>query len=80
MELSTLEAVRTMVFHGLGVSVIPYRTAQYPHTLPVKTLSFSTKAPERILGIIEKEGNSKSHLTQVLLDELSTSGGKPQIL
>jgi len=48
MELNTLEAVKTMVYHGLGVSVIPHRILQYPDALPVKRLSFSTRAPERI--------------------------------
>jgi len=76
MELNTLEAIATMVYHGLGVSVIPHRIIQYPDTLPVKRLSFTKKAPERILGVIEREDNPKKHLTQVLINELAKSGGK----
>jgi len=76
MELNTLEAVRTMVYHGLGVSVIPHRIVQYPDALPVKRLSFTKRAPERILGVIEREDNPKRHLTEVLLNELAKSGDK----
>ena len=79
MELNTLEAIRTMVYHGLGVSVIPHRIIQYPDALPIKRLSFTKKAPERILGVIEREDNPKKHLTEVLLNELTKSGGKPLV-
>lgn len=71
MELNTLEAIGTMVYHGLGVSVVPHRQIQYPGSLPVKRLPFTKKAPERILGIIEREDNPKRHLTDVLVKELT---------
>jgi DNA-binding transcriptional LysR family regulator len=71
MELNTLEAISTMVYHGLGVSVVPQRNIQYPGALPLKRLSFTRKAPHRVLGLIEKESSSKSHLTRELIAELS---------
>lgn len=71
MELNTLEAISTMVYHGLGVSVIPQRNIQYPGALPLKRLSFTRKAPHRVLGLIEKEGSAKSHLTKELITELA---------
>lgn len=71
MELNSLEAIGTMVYHGLGVSVVPHRNIQYPGALPVKRLPFTQKAPERILGIIEREDNPKRHLTDVLVKELA---------
>jgi len=77
MELNSLEAVRTMVYHGLGVSVIPHRVIWYPDVLPVKRLSFTRRAPERVLGVIEREDNPKKHLTEVLLEELANSANKP---
>ena len=79
MELNSLEAVATMVYHGLGVSVVPHRNIQYPGTLPIKRLPFTKKAPHRILGLIEREGSSKSHLTKELIKELSRAMGKNSI-
>ncbi|MFT5720141.1 MAG: DNA-binding transcriptional LysR family regulator [Motiliproteus sp.] len=71
MELNTLEAVATMVYHGLGVSVVPHRKILYQGSLPIKRLSFTQKAPERILGVIEREDNPKKHLIDELINELA---------
>lgn len=78
MELNTLEAISAMVYHGLGVSIIPQSSIQYPGTLPLKRISFTNKAPHRVLGLIEKEGSSKAHLTKELLSELAQTirGGR----
>lgn len=71
MELNTLEAISTMVYHGLGVSIVPQRNIQYPGALPLKRLSFTRKAPHRVLGLIEKENSAKAHLTKELITELA---------
>ncbi|MEH6628495.1 MAG: LysR family transcriptional regulator [Motiliproteus sp.] len=70
MELNSLEAVATMVYHGLGVAIIPHRKIAYPGNLPVKQIPFTKDVPLRTLGIIEREDSRKSHLTKELLGEL----------
>jgi DNA-binding transcriptional LysR family regulator len=71
MELNTLEAIAAMVYHGLGVSVIPERNIQYPGSLPLKRLAFTRRAPHRTLVLIEKENSGKSHLTKELITVLT---------
>jgi len=79
MVLNTLEAIATMVYHGLGVSIIPQRNIQYPGTLPLKHIPFTNKTPYRVLGIIEKENSEKSHLTKELISELANTMGKNRL-
>ncbi|MBU2966766.1 LysR family transcriptional regulator [Amphritea sp. 2_MG-2023] len=79
MELNTLESIATMVYHGLGVSIIPQRNIQYPGSLSLKRVPFTNKAPHRILGLIEKENGNKSHLTKELIAELALAMGKNRL-
>ncbi|MDO6564372.1 LysR family transcriptional regulator [Amphritea sp. 1_MG-2023] len=79
MELNTLEAISTMVYHGLGVSVVPQCHIQYPGTLLLKRIPFTKNAPQRILGLIEKEDSSKAHLTKELISELAEAMGKNRL-
>jgi DNA-binding transcriptional LysR family regulator len=71
MELNTLEAVSAMVYHGLGVSVVPRRKTSYPGSLALKQLSFSKNTPYRSLGIIERDDNPKKKFTEILITELA---------
>lgn len=70
MELSSLESVTTMVYHGLGVSIVPDQKNQYPGNLTVKRFPLGKTPPVRRLGIIEREDSSKTVLTKELLREL----------
>ena len=72
MELTSLESVTTMVYYGLGVSIVPDRKTQYPGNLTVKRIPLSKTPPARHLGIIEREDSPKSHLTKELLRELQS--------
>ncbi len=71
MELNTLEALSSMVYYGLGVSVVPRRKASYPGALALKQLSFSKNIPYRSLGLIERDDNPKRKFTEVLTIELA---------
>lgn len=71
MELNTLEALSSMVYYGLGVSVVPRRKTSYPGSLALKQLSFSKNIPYRNLGLIEREDNPKRNFTEILTSELA---------
>lgn len=70
MRLDTLEAIRTMVHHGLGVSVVPQRADDASGELAVRTLRFSGPAPKRVVGVVQMEEHTKTALVDVLLDVL----------
>ncbi len=69
MEIDSLEAIRAMVLHGLGVSIVPLAPgAVAPAGL--RLLPFGDPPLERPVGIVERDGNPKTRLVQALLREL----------
>jgi DNA-binding transcriptional LysR family regulator len=70
MTLDTLEAITTMVHHGLGVSIVPLRGAADPFTLPVRRQPFSGPAVHRTIGLVQAAENSKAPLVETLFTEL----------
>lgn len=70
MVLDTLEAVTTMVHHGLGVSIIPQRRLIEPNTLAVRELAFTGAATYRTVGVVYLPDNERVALTGTLLEEL----------
>ncbi|MCJ2080043.1 LysR family transcriptional regulator [Methylobacterium sp. J-090] len=70
MALDTLEAIRTMVHHGLGVSVIPQRATDQASDLPVRVVRFSGPTSMRVVGIVQREDHAKTALVDVLLEVL----------
>lgn len=80
MTLDTLEAITTMVHHGLGVSVVPLRGAIDPFALPVRRLAFSGPAVHRAIGLVQAPDNAKAALSETLYAELKNlwpTAGKP---
>ncbi len=75
MMLDTLEAIRTMVHHGLGVSVVPQRAGDAAGDLAVRILRFSGAAPKRVVGIVQMQEHGKAALVDVLLDVLRHEAG-----
>lgn len=70
MVLDTLEAITTMVHHGLGVSIIPQRKSPDAPTMPVKQIAFSGVATYRTIGCVYLSEHEKARLAETLLDEL----------
>ena len=70
MTLDTLEAITTMVHHGLGVSIVPLRPAGDTITLPVRTLTFSGPPVNRVIGLVHRADNAKAGLAETLFAEL----------
>ncbi len=70
MECDSLEAISAMVQHGLGVSVVPDRVGT---TLPdnIEVLPFGNPPLGRVIGVIERRDNPKTHLTRALVEILT---------
>ncbi len=70
MELDTLEAISTMVYQGLGVSIVPTRCVPSPRPLPLTRIPLATAKP-RLLGILSRPDNVKFKLIDIFLAELT---------
>lgn len=70
MELDTLEAITTMVHHGLGVSVVPERSMTDSVVMPVRKVPFSGAKEYRTIGMVYLRDHAKAQLSEALLEEL----------
>ena len=70
MELDTLESISAMVFHGLGVSIVPMRCVPSPRPLSLKRIPIPEANPRR-LGILSRQDNAKFKLIDIVFHELS---------
>ncbi len=70
MELDTLEAISSMVYYNLGVSIVPYRSVPSSNRLPVKRLPLGTNAPTRILGLATRQDNANNRFVKPLCTAL----------
>lgn len=70
MEITTLDAIESLVKNGLGVSVVPI--GKHVRSLPrgIRTLPFVSPPLYRNLGLLVKENCPRMHLVQILLEEL----------
>jgi len=74
MEIDSLEAIASMVKHGLGVSVVPDRAAA---DLPqgIKKVPFGDPPLCRVIGVVERRDNPKVRLIRALVEILSDLAG-----
>lgn len=70
MELDTLEAISAMVYHGLGVSIVPTRCVPSPRPLPLTRITLATAKP-RLLGILSRPDNVQFKLIDIFFIELT---------
>ncbi|GMQ77114.1 MAG: LysR family transcriptional regulator [Gammaproteobacteria bacterium] len=70
MELDTLEAISSMVYHGLGISIVPHRCVPSPSPLPLKRIPLAAADHARILGIIMRPDCPNRRLVEVFIEEL----------
>ena len=70
-ELDTLETISSMVYHGLGVSIVPRRCVPVPHPLKIKRLLLKDGIAPRTLGVISHPDNPKFKLVGILLEALT---------
>lgn len=70
MELDTLESISAMVYHGLGVSIVPMRCVPSPRPLALKRIPIDPPASPRRLGILSRHDNAKHKLINIVFHEL----------
>jgi len=70
MELDTLESISAMVYHGLGVSIVPMRCVPSPRPLSLKRIPIDPPASPRRLGILSRHDNAKFKLINIVFHEL----------
>jgi DNA-binding transcriptional LysR family regulator len=71
MELDTLESISAMVYHGLGVSIVPQRCVPSPRPLSLKRIPLDPPARPRRLGILSRQDSAKFKLINIVFHELS---------
>jgi DNA-binding transcriptional LysR family regulator len=70
MELDTLEAISTMVFHGLGVSIVPRRCVPSPSPLPIRRIPLEAPNHVRVLGVIMRPDCPNRRQVEVFIEAL----------
>lgn len=75
MEMETLEAVTSMVAHGLGVSVVPDMCVPEAEFSGLRKLELPG-APVRELGLLSRADSPKRRLSDRLLEEVSSVIGE----
>ena len=70
MELDSLDMVSTMVYYGLGVSIVPSRCIVSPNPLPLKEVPLGPKPPKRVLGMLVRRDNQNRYLTDLFYEQM----------
>ena len=82
MELDGLEAISSMVFANLGVSIVPRSCVKTVNPMPVRSLPLGVNAPNRLLGLAHQINSPKSDLIQqvkfALLEAVEIGEFNPQ--
>ncbi len=73
MELENLQAIATMVYNGLGVSIIPENCVDSGFPLPLKKIPFGNPPITRTIGLAELPDSTRAHVTQGIYEELSAA-------
>jgi len=76
MELGTLEAMVTMVFRALGVSIVSHRCVSSPAPLPVKRIPLVAPDYARMLEVIMRRDYRNRHKLE-RLEKLSLLPASP---
>lgn len=75
MQLDSIEAVALMVYHGLGVSIVPQRLIEPLLNFPLKWVAFGEPPLTRTLGLVYHHGSTKSQLVEALSDQIERTCG-----
>ena len=70
MEADSLEAIESLVQHGLGVSIVPKRACAPPLPSDLHVVPFGEPQEVRTLAMVERSGNPRARLADALLQEL----------
>lgn len=70
MELDTLDMISTMVYHGLGVSIVPQQCVPPPVKFDLKQIPLGPSSTPRVLGLLLKKHHPKAFLSDVFFNQL----------
>ena len=73
MELENLQAVATMVYSGLGVSIIPENCVDTGFPLPLKKIPFGSPPVTRTIGLADLPDNPRAVVTHGIFEELTAA-------
>lgn len=69
MELDGIQMISTMVYHGLGVAIVPQRCVQAPNPVSVRSVALPT-LDARPVGLLSRRDSAKQHLIDVFYERL----------
>ncbi|MDH5355214.1 MAG: LysR substrate-binding domain-containing protein [Gammaproteobacteria bacterium] len=75
MEITTLDAISSLVENGLGVSVVPIGRNLRPLPSSIRLLPFTSPPVYRRLGLLFWKDNPRVHLIEILRQELIRAYG-----
>ena len=70
MELGNHEMISSMVYHNLGVSIVPDHCVAPPNPLPLKRILLDPTASPRIIGVLVRSDNPKAPLIDVFYEQI----------
>ncbi len=70
MELDNFETIASMVYHDLGVSIVPLRCIPSPNPWPLKRLSVGPDGPVRVVGLLLRRDNPQARLVDILFKQI----------
>ena len=71
MEANSLEAIESLVHHGLGsASIVPKRACAPPFANDLRVVPFGTPQEVRALAMVERSSNPRARLADALLHQL----------
>ncbi len=77
MELDTVDAIALMVYHGLGVSVVPERHIEDSLRRPLKRIRFGRPPLSRKIGLSFHKKGPRTRLVEAFYDTLSDAAKLP---
>ena len=79
MEITTMDAISSLVKNGLGVSVVPVGKNLTALPRGIRTLAFTDPPVYRTLGLLWRTDNPRRHLIGVLGNTLRQTYGEPVV-
>ena len=70
MEANSLEAIESLVQHGLGASIVPRRACAPPFARNLRIVPFGEPQEARTLVMVERSSNPRTRLADALLKQL----------
>lgn len=80
MEIDSIEAVESLVAHGLGISITPTRACAPDSSNQLRRIPFGTPQKHRSLIMVMLEKGPRQRLAEILLRELQQLTGHGQVV